>query len=93
MKIMEKVKNTIIMVNYVLKENILKMEKIIMDSEYYYSDGNLISYLKSTRTIGNNTFDYSPIEEIILIPDEILFYRLDNNTLLTDGERIGSEQV
>ena len=66
-----------------------------VENSEYYQNKNLISYLLSTRTIDNNIFDYSPIEEVKLvsIPNEIIFYREGSNTHLTNGERIGSNNV
>ena len=64
-----------------------------MDSEYY-TNINLIKYLLD-NTIDNNISGYTLINEIklISISNEIIFYRVGNNTDLTNGENIGINHI
>lgn len=67
--------------------------KYIMDSGFYEEGKNLVNFLLSKCVIDNNIFNYSLLDEIKLvsIPDEIIFYKKDNNTPLVNGEKINSE--
>ena len=73
----------------------MDISSYVMDTEFYQESYNLISYLLSNRSIDNNIFGYQPVEEIKLvsIPEEIIFYKSDNDIPLSNGERISTDHV
>jgi hypothetical protein len=73
----------------------MDISSYVMDTEFYQESYNLISYLLSNRSIDNNIFGYQPVEEIkfVSIPEEIIFYKSDNDIPLSNGERISTDHV
>ena len=73
----------------------MNISPYVMDSGYYH-DQNLINYLISKRSMDNNIFGYTPIQEIklISIPPEIIFYRSNNlGTPLSNNDWVGGDHV
>ena len=73
----------------------MDISSYVMDTEFYQESYNLISYLLSNRSIDNNIFGYQPVEEIKLvsIPEEIIFYKSENDIPLSNGEQISIDHV
>ena len=73
----------------------MDISSYVMDTEFYQESYNLISYLLSNRSIDNNIFGYQPVEEIKLvsIPEEIIFYKSENDIPLSNDERISTDHV
>ena len=73
----------------------MNISPYVTDSDYYVPGNNLISYLLTKSSIDNNIFGYTLINEVklILIPDEIIFYKQGSSVALTNGEKIDSNGV
>ena len=66
----------------------MNISPYVKNSAYYQTGNNLISYLISKRTIDNNIFGYTGIDEVklISIPDEIIFYSSSGIRIANDGQ-------
>ena len=74
----------------------INLSPYVRNSAYYQSGYNIIDYLISKRTIDNNIFYYTGIDEVklISIPIEIIFYSSSSlSTRLTNGKRIDKNGV
>ena len=74
----------------------INLSPYVRNSAYYQNGYNIIDYLISKRTIDNNIFHYTGIDEVklISIPNEIIFYSSSSlSTRLTNGERIDKNGV
>ena len=74
----------------------MNLSPYVRNSDYYQYGYNFINFLISKRTMENNIFKYTPIDEVklISIPEEIIFYSSSSlSTRLTNGERIDKNGI
>ena len=74
----------------------INLSPYVQNSAYKQSGYNIIDYLISKRTIDNNIFHYTGIDEIklISIPIEIIFYSSSSlSQRLTNGQRINKNGI